>query len=693
MKYFIVCFFFFVFPTSFASASNFMSLHYDVDQAKINQRFVVFVDVNIKPQDSNTEIYLESLLGNEQLKIVKFGDNQFAAVIPPISEGGKYVWTVKGYFQNSEYAKNYSIHVLYLENRVNELEELIQTETDLVKKNLLIVSVQKVNDEITYLRNSMLAHRQHFETSSVDIQITGEGLSILNGNIPELTLENYQYAGTYGDKITYDFSISDVIGGPYKYILTPKVNDYAQSTLTVDTREFSVPLLQGNLKIGDNFFSMGFSYVNVFSLESIDQSLASLEGKRINFVLLKNSSIDPYLKDFYQKEIDDLSILNVYFLQHRQKLHKQGEATGSYFYLLKVGSPPKISTGSNFTCGVFRSAVYCWGVNGKRQLGLPNNTNQLLPTVPVTSLGENVHMLSSGSLHACAVKGRDLYCWGDNTYGQLGIGLISSEAAPSKALLAAEITDVSAGVNHTCAVSNSRLFCWGSNQYGQLARDHSGGGGWPGLVNLSDVKSVASGDGFTCALNKNGRVFCWGKNNVGQAASSNGETVFVPTDIGLSDIVKISAGSLNACALNTTGAVYCWGGNSFLQLGDYFQGAFSSSPIDIAGFEFLTTNVSVGNGTICSVHNGQVKCLGRGANGSLGNASYPNTNVKYPVNVTLPGTSSINAIAMGNVFGCAIVGQSPYCWGANYGGNIGNGKASGQHALTPALVSVPQNFE
>ena len=85
-----------------------------------------------------------------------------------------------------------------------------------------------------------------------------------------------------------------------------------------------------------------------------------------------------------------------------------------------------------------------------------------------------------GAEHACALlTTHDVYCWGDNTHGQLGR---SGGASATPVLVSGGylFTTLSAGADHTCAVEagTGAIGCWGRNDSGQLGdgtlvdRDH-----------------------------------------------------------------------------------------------------------------------------------------------------------------------------------------------------------------------------
>jgi alpha-tubulin suppressor-like RCC1 family protein len=94
------------------------------------------------------------------------------------------------------------------------------------------------------------------------------------------------------------------------------------------------------------------------------------------------------------------------------------------------------------TCGITVSGdVYCWGWNSKTQLGVGGTTDActnllgastfVCSYTPVRVNGlSGVTGLAAGLEHTCALAGRQVYCWGDNSYGELGDGTGISAAVP-----------------------------------------------------------------------------------------------------------------------------------------------------------------------------------------------------------------------------------------------------------------------
>jgi alpha-tubulin suppressor-like RCC1 family protein len=128
-----------------------------------------------------------------------------------------------------------------------------------------------------------------------------------------------------------------------------------------------------------------------------------------------------------------------------------------------------VSAGASHTCATgVDGSLACWGFNDIGQLGDGTTAQKTVPT-PVT--GNDWIAVGAGSAHTCAIKmDGSLWCWGDNTTGQLGDGTNANHIAPTRILNpAGPWAAVALGSGHTCAtLGTGSLYCWGDNSKGQL---------------------------------------------------------------------------------------------------------------------------------------------------------------------------------------------------------------------------------
>ncbi|WP_437316537.1 RCC1 domain-containing protein [Sorangium sp. So ce385] len=159
----------------------------------------------------------------------------------------------------------------------------------------------------------------------------------------------------------------------------------------------------------------------------------------------------------------------------------------------------------------------------------------LVSTVPLDDLDDKAKAIVAGGYHTCAILGDDtVKCWGNNELGQLGQGHTSNlGGTPSTTPetftpipLGGPVKALSAGTFHTCAIlGDDTVKCWGDNMFGQLGLgDWDNRGDDPGeIAGLAAVdlgpgltaKAIAAGAYFTCALLNTDEIKCWGDSTGG----------------------------------------------------------------------------------------------------------------------------------------------------------------------------------
>jgi alpha-tubulin suppressor-like RCC1 family protein len=198
--------------------------------------------------------------------------------------------------------------------------------------------------------------------------------------------------------------------------------------------------------------------------------------------------------------------------------------------VLAVPGPREVAAGWNFTLATASDGrLFGWGHNGSGQLGEPAEGTVVSPRL-LTGLPARVRQISAGHRHACAVlEDNTLWCWGDNNSAALGLGtVLGNVTTPSKVeRLGAGVAMVSAGGGHTCAVLlGGTAWCWGNNEWGQLGVGRFGDSAVETFVkvpemvaDLKDVAEIATGGLHTCARPRSGEIYCWGANNLGQVGN------------------------------------------------------------------------------------------------------------------------------------------------------------------------------
>ena len=136
--------------------------------------------------------------------------------------------------------------------------------------------------------------------------------------------------------------------------------------------------------------------------------------------------------------------------------------------------------------------------------------------------------------YSCGVRddGR-LFCWGGGSWGHLGDGADGGRApAPQQVGDAADWVTVSVGAARACALDAAgELWCWGRNDDGGL-----GIGTADGLVHAPErvgaerAWSAVSVSSHTCATATDGTLWCWGWGEGGELGDGSAWRL-VPTQV------------------------------------------------------------------------------------------------------------------------------------------------------------------
>jgi alpha-tubulin suppressor-like RCC1 family protein len=363
-----------------------------------------------------------------------------------------------------------------------------------------------------------------------------------------------------------------------------------------------------------------------------------------------------------------------------------GEGTiGNAYAAIRIGLDHwlSVTTGDGGACGLRSdSALLCWGYNFAAGVGLGGTD----PVTPPTRIGASTwSALGAAAIdnHAgsfCAVRDGALSCWGDNTSGQLGIGSISAPELAPAIVTAPPSTawiEVSTGA-HSCAIRGDQaLFCWGENTGGQLGNGTSGApvtsppatavsGSWLHVVTTQFAGNTGH-TGQTCGIRTDHTLWCWGFDNATQIQQS------APAQLGSdADWDSLTASPRALCAIKTDGSLFCRG----KWIGDGTTDVVPSMT-RIGGLQTTWLSVTAGN-EVCAIrHDGSISgsgslwCWGNVGGSPLGNGdpgtADPATQLLPPT--TVPTRIGSNAdwgtISTRGTFTCGTRGSvgTLWCWG------------------------------
>jgi alpha-tubulin suppressor-like RCC1 family protein len=370
------------------------------------------------------------------------------------------------------------------------------------------------------------------------------------------------------------------------------------------------------------------------------------------------------------------------------------ECTGG---LLRCGAAccqaAAVAAGTSHTCAVASDGtVKCWGRNDQGQAGTGAAGADVDSPSDVAGLA-GATAVAAGVAHTCAVESPSgtVFCWGRNDRGQAGTDSAGADVVTPVAVAGLSgAAAVAAGLSHTCALDNvGGVWCWGDNSVGQLGTGETPlESATPLLVPGLAAVAIASGPNHTCTVTAAAEVNCWGLNDIGQLGPgyASVDPVFeaspvtvvenapAPPYAPLASALTVAAGGAHACAAvqgATDLELWCWGSNLSFQLGIRNGTRYSSAWL-AADVSTRPSRVAAGTAHTCSLRpaGGGLKCFGDNTSGQLGAALAPDNEV----DVTFVGsTSPPAAVAAGGDHTCAILEDGTlWCWGSNAHGELGD---------------------
>ena len=195
-----------------------------------------------------------------------------------------------------------------------------------------------------------------------------------------------------------------------------------------------------------------------------------------------------------------------------------------------------VSAGASHSCARLQAnaVIYCWGGNGRGQLGNSTTTDANLPVAVQTATGNFVGVAAAaGGFHTLAIAADgSLYAWGANEFGQLGLGT-SVDATTARQVFPSTNTYnwaiVAGGDRHSLAIdSDGNLWAWGANLWGQLGDNTETDRPVPTLIGRDTWYAISAGESHTAAIRSDGTLWTWGYNQTGQLGLGSLDRLFVP---------------------------------------------------------------------------------------------------------------------------------------------------------------------
>ena len=231
--------------------------------------------------------------------------------------------------------------------------------------------------------------------------------------------------------------------------------------------------------------------------------------------------------------------------------------------VLKYAKAATAGTGQSLAI-MTDGTLYSWGQNNNGQLGIGSTTNQSTPTQVTLPQGKSVQNVIAGFYHTMAtMTDGSLYAWGNNGYGQLGIGNTTNQTTPTLVSnISANANNGSLGAaNHTIVITtNGSVYSWGNNFNAQLGNLSTTQKNSPVQISSSCFTCTPTTSTFTVnACNS----YTWAaKGNKVYTASNNTDTIHLTNASGCDSLVTLNltvvsslpaiTGTSSACAGSTT---------------------------------------------------------------------------------------------------------------------------------------------
>jgi len=370
-----------------------------------------------------------------------------------------------------------------------------------------------------------------------------------------------------------------------------------------------------------------------------------------------------------------------------------------------------------------------------------NPTNATIsPPIPltVTITDNDTTSLALGADHSCVLMNGKIKCWGSNLYGQLGFDTISKGFGtnygdnPSESVTTAITalydyldlgtdfiaTTLVAGGSHNCVLNpSSEIKCWGDNRFGQLGFPDPEWGPSTNIAMGDDLPYVymdngaklmavklALGERHTCALSAEGLIYCFGANNSGQLGNGTIDNIGDDEAVSSTPVtlpttaIDITAGAFHTCAVLSNNQTTCWGNGFYGQLGDdnnlpivtTASTSITWSPPTLGTIEQIN---STGFFNCIYFSNNFIKCFGFNSNGELGLGDNDHRGdsageMASLANVSIPGTGLASKIVTGIYHTCILSGRTPYCFGDNSFGQLGQNSTTDHNLSSTAAATI-----
>ncbi|XP_072751669.1 secretion regulating guanine nucleotide exchange factor [Anoplolepis gracilipes] len=300
--------------------------------------------------------------------------------------------------------------------------------------------------------------------------------------------------------------------------------------------------------------------------------------------------------------------------------------------------------------------VHSCGLNDKGQTGIGNTEQRNVLTFHKIYALEHkmvIDVCCGWDSSAALTKDGELYVWGSNRYGQLGLdhSVFPIISHPRRISIGERIKCISMGLRHTVIVTESRgLYTCGANNRGQLGLINPKTKEpynrldtftkVPELTMWGNIENVACGQYHTIVLIKNQsdmyNIYVFGDNKHGQLGFCSKtffetrlwQPICIPLGARLDTPIQIHAG-WNHINILSNGIVFSWGRNDYGQLGHLLSNSRNGISMEekLQHIEHIPRIIQLSVGSehnVALTDDGVILCWGWNEHGNCGNGNTEN---------------------------------------------------------------------
>lgn len=248
-----------------------------------------------------------------------------------------------------------------------------------------------------------------------------------------------------------------------------------------------------------------------------------------------------------------------------------------------------IAAGADHTLALTANGVMSFGFDNHGQLGEQHKDDGTELVKTVTGLpGRPTTIAAAGDSSFALYANGEVWGWGDNATGQLGIAAGTDVLLPREVAFTGDVQLLAPGSGFVVARRRAEpgFISWGANAWGQLGDGTTSGRDTPMQVATNlPVYQLAAGGNHAIATLQDGRVYAWGNNFRGQLGAATPDTTqTAPIAVPISGMLGVAAGAEHSLTRNEScGTLWSFGQNYWGQLGHVDAADSQQRPLPVYG--------------------------------------------------------------------------------------------------------------